>query len=62
MYAYDANRIVIGGGIAHSFPLFEDAIWETLRLKYPYGNALEGLVIEPMPNEDTALVGATFLV
>lgn len=61
MYAYDADCIVLGGGIAHTFPLFSDSMWETLRSRYPYQNALDELKIIAMPDEDTALVGAASL-
>lgn len=61
MYAYDADCIVIGGGIARSFHLFKDAMWDTLRARYPYEKALEDLVITPIAEEDTALIGAASL-
>ena len=61
MYAYDADCIVLGGGIAHAFPHFSDAMWEALRCNYPYTSALDELKIIAMPDEDTALVGAASL-
>ena len=61
MYAYDADVIVLGGGIAHTFPHFQEAMWEALRCSYPYQNALDNLKIIAMPDEDTALVGAASL-
>lgn len=62
MFAYDADCIVLGGGIAHGFPYFQDAMWESLRVSYPYQSALNQLNIIAMPDEDTALVGAASLV
>ena len=61
MFAYDPDCIVLGGGVAHTFPLFREALWETLRSEYPYGQALDGLLLEAMPNADVALIGAAVL-
>lgn len=61
MFAYDPDCIVLGGGIAHSFPLFMDSMWDTLREKYPYRKNLEDLSILAMPEEEIALVGAASL-
>lgn len=61
MYAYDADVIVLGGGIAHTFPHFCDAMWEALRTNYPYQAALDCLKIIANPDEDTAIVGAASL-
>lgn len=61
MLAYDPDCIVLGGGVAHTFPLFSATLWEALRSEFPYPTALENLVIEPMPNADVALVGAAAL-
>ena len=61
MYAYDADCIVLGGVIAHTFQHFSEAMWEALRCSYPYQAALDNLKITAMPDEDTALVGAASL-
>lgn len=61
MYAYDADCIVLGGGIANAFPYFSESMWESLRCSYPYASALDLLKIVAMPDEDTALVGAASL-
>ena len=61
MFAYDPDCIVLGGGIAHSFPLFKDSMWDTLREKYPYRKNLEDLSVLAMPEEEIALVGAASL-
>lgn len=61
MYAYDPDCIVFGGGVAHSFDLFKDQMWDTLTTLFPYPSSLEGLNIEAMPNSDVALVGAAAL-
>lgn len=61
MLAYDPDCIVLGGGVAHSFPLFQASMWEALRNAFPYTNVLDEITIEPMPNADVALVGAAAL-
>ena len=61
MYAYDPSAVVFGGGIAHSFPLFRDAVTATLRDNYIYGYVLDSLKILAMPDADTALLGASLL-
>lgn len=61
MYAYDANYILLGGGIANAFPLFKDAMWETLREKFPYKRSLEELTVKVMSQQDLAVVGAALL-
>ena len=61
MFAYDADCIVLGGGIANSFHLFEEAMWEALRNSYPYGSTLEDLRILAMPGDNVAIIGAATL-
>ena len=61
MYAYDPDCIVIGGGIAHSAPLFEKAMLETLRAEYLYGSSLDRLQIHYLPDGDAAMLGASLL-
>lgn len=61
MFAYDPDCIVLGGGIAHSFSLFHDSMWKTLREKYPYTNTLADLCILAMPEEELAVIGAASL-
>lgn len=61
MFAYDPDCIVLGGGIAHSFSLFHDRMWKTLREKYPYTNTLADLCILAMPEEELAVIGAASL-
>lgn len=61
MYAYDANCILLGGGIAKAFPLFEAPMWDTLREKYPYRRSLEELTVKVLPQQNLALIGAALL-
>lgn len=61
LFAYDPDCVVLGGGIAHSYPLFQESMWSTLREKYPYTRTLADLQIQAMPEDDIALVGAATL-
>lgn len=61
MFAYDPDCIVLGGGIARSFPLFRESMWDTLREKYPYAKTLADLRILAMPEDEVAIVGAASL-
>ena len=59
--SFRGSQTPAGGGIANSFPLFKDSMWDTLREKYPYRKNLEDLSILAMPEEEIALVGAASL-
>lgn len=61
MYSYDPGCIVFGGGIANTFKYFKQSMMQSLRKRYPYGHALDRLVIEAMPQEDVAVLGASLL-
>ena len=57
----EADVLVLGGGIARSFPLFRESMWDTLREKYPYAKTLADLRILAMPEDEVAIVGAASL-
>ena len=61
MYAYDADRIVFGGGVANSFRQFKESMEKTLAMRYPYVKALESLKIEALPEGDIPVLGASQL-
>ena len=61
MLAYDPSAIVIGGGVANAHPFFYDAMVRSLRELYPYPHVLDTLDIVMMPEEDTALIGASIM-
>ena len=61
LFAYDPGCIVFGGGISHSFPLFEKAMWKSLREAYAYPRFLEKLQITAMPDADIPILGASLL-
>ena len=61
MYSYDPGCVVFGGGVANSFELFKKSMETALRNRYPYGHALDRLVIKAMPQEEIAVIGASLL-
>lgn len=61
MYAYDADCIILGGGVANSYRHFAQSMKETLAARYPYTKALESLRIEVLPEGDIPVLGASQL-
>ena len=61
MFAYDADVIVLGGGVANGFRYFSKSMMETLKLRYPYKTGLDALRIEVLPNADVPVLGASLL-
>lgn len=61
LYAYDPSVLVLGGGVAYTYPLFQDAMERSLRESYLYPHVLDTLRIQAMPEADTALLGASLL-
>lgn len=61
MFAYDPSVIVLGGGVAHAFPLFRASMLKSLREHYLYSHVLDDVTILSMPESDTALLGASLL-
>lgn len=61
MYAYDADCIVLGGGVANSYKFFGESMEKALALRYPYVKALENLKIEVLPQGDIPVLGASKL-
>lgn len=61
MYAYDPGCIILGGGIANSFDLFQGTMWEVLRGQFPYAKSVEKLKILALNEPDAALIGASLL-
>ena len=60
LYAYAPQAIVLGGGIASSFPLFESAMKEGMR-DFPYKVIAEAVEIVTSQEEDASLLGASVL-
>ena len=61
LYAYDADCIILGGGLSGSFGLFKDAMESSLRARFIYPESLKSLRILAMPQEEVALLGAAML-
>ena len=61
MYAYDPDMIVFGGGIAASWPLFQDALWTYLHENHQYGKAVSDLRIDVLTGDDIGTIGAAYL-
>lgn len=59
MYAYDPGCIILGGGIANSFDLFEKRMWQVLRDRFPYKKSIEKLKIMALDEPDAAMLGAS---
>jgi glucokinase len=61
MFAYDADCIILGGGISHCFRHFRESMWKSLRALYPYQRSLDELTIQVLSDADYALLGAASL-
>ena len=61
MFAYDADVIVLGGGVANSYRHFKDSMMATLAMRYPYKEGLDALRIEVLPDGDVPVLGASLL-
>ncbi len=61
MFAYDPEAVIIGGGIARAFALFEPSMRATVAT-FPYPKSVERLHILPSTLPDAALLGAASLV
>ena len=60
MYAYDPEAVVLGGGIAKSFPLFKEAMIEKIQ-SFPYPKSVEHLHVIASTLDNAALLGASTL-
>ena len=60
MFAYDPDVIVIGGGIASAFELYQPAMIQELS-SFPYPESLRNIRIEPSRLVDVAILGAAAL-
>jgi glucokinase len=60
LYAYDPERIVLGGSVAKAYPYFKDAMLEELG-GFAYQNSLGNLSIEVSQEPQIAVLGAAAL-
>lgn len=61
LFAYDPQKIVIGGGISSAFSLFEGPMRKAME-DFPYLQTLKNIEISVCQNADIALLGASALV
>lgn len=61
LFTYAPEAIIIGGGIASAFPLFETAMRETLA-SFPYPKNVEATRIAPSTLPNVAILGAGELI
>lgn len=61
LLAYDPEAIILGGGIASAYSLFEPYVWNVLAF-FPYPETVKRLKIHVSKVEDVALLGASALV
>ena len=61
LLAYDPDCIVLGGGISNAWPLFNEAMFQSLQETYPYPSVLADIAVQAMPSEDMPLIGAASL-
>lgn len=61
LFAYSPQLIVLGGGIATAFPLFKEAMYETLK-DFPYPRVVADVKIVSSQLQDAGLLGASALL
>lgn len=61
LYTYAPEAIILGGGIAPAFPLFQKTMTETMQ-DYPYKIILNNVKIIVSSHEDAGLLGASELL
>ena len=60
MLAVDPAAIIMGGGVAESFELYSDEMWNEIR-DFPYPRSVENLQILTTQTQEIALLGAAAL-
>ena len=61
LFTYAPEAIIIGGGIANAFPLYESAMRRSLQ-SFPYPANVAATTIAPSTLADAAMLGASLLV
>ena len=61
LFTYAPEAIIIGGGIANAFPLYEKAMRQSL-LSFPYPANVAATTIAPSTLANAAMLGASLLV
>jgi len=60
LYAYDPEKIVLGGSVSKSFVLYEKYIWQVLE-NFAFKNSLKNFKIEASDLDNPGLLGAAAL-
>jgi len=60
LYAYDPERIILGGSVRKAYRFFEKAMWESIR-SFAFSPAIKSLKIEVSELEHVAILGAAAL-
>lgn len=61
LFAYDPERIVLGGGIAKGFSMFRTSMEEYIRNNFPYRKTVQDLTIDIMTDDCIPVLGAASL-
>jgi glucokinase len=60
MYSYDPGKIILGGSVSNSFPLFSESMWNGIKT-FPYKPTLRNLKIEVSDLKYPGILGAAAL-
>jgi len=60
LYAYDPELMILGGGIAEAYSLFENKMWEIMN-EFPYPETINNIQIKVTQNADISILGAAAL-
>jgi len=60
LYAYDPERIILGGSVRKAFRFFERTMWETIR-SFGFPSSIKSLTIAVSELEHVAILGAAAL-
>lgn len=61
LFAYAPQAIILGGGIVSAFPLFNEAMENTMR-SFPYKIILDRVEVKASHQKDASLLGASALI
>jgi glucokinase len=60
LYSFEANLIVIGGSVRHSWPFFQDSMWRNLQ-SFAYKRILDEVTIDISDLNNSGILGAAAL-
>jgi len=62
LFAYDPEKIVIGGGVAKGAEFFSDTMYDFITQNFPYHKTTENLRVDFMTDDNLPVIGAASLV